>query len=140
MEMYCILEMDRPIKDGHYIVPGSFTFVFNNQCVEFDFSESSRHDDVVNQDQVSFLLKDLDITAFPKSKAMLSTDFLKSINNIEEFFVYTGEKDELEINLNRILDINFVLDGEVIHIPQDILNAYNETIHTKQQRKTVTLS
>lgn len=140
MEMYCVLEMDRPITEDHYIVPGGFIFSFNNQNVEFDFSESFRHNDETINSHVAFVLKDLDTLAFPKSEAMLSSSFLKSIDKIEDFFVYTGEEDEPEINLNRIVDINFVLDGEVIRIPQDILNAYNEIIHTEQQRKTVTLS
>lgn len=125
MEMYISLLMDRPIDENrHYISPGGFAFNFGGKVIEFDFTTSSRSY-CKNPRMIEFVMSDLDITAFPEAKKLLSKTNLKDIRKIDECFVYTGENEEPSIYLERINNIKFSLDGEIYPVPERVLREYN---------------
>ena len=108
MTMYATLQMDREIDPNrHYISIGGFEFRFRNGVnIGFDFNSSIAN---VQRDPtaIKFECDDLD--------------------RIEEFYVYTGEKEEPEINPERVLALSFDVDGKMIDIPGSIIQKYEFT-------------
>ena len=70
---------------------------------------------------------DLDCDSFPEAALleMLLSD--SEVDRIEEFYVYTGEKEEPEINPERVLALSFDVDGKMIDIPGSIIQKYEFT-------------
>lgn len=98
MEMYALIKFDRPIdKDRHVISPGGYEMTFSNgETVRFDFMNfegSVTHDD---ETVLNCHMKILDIDSFPESEFLKT--FTGSVTAIKEFFVYTGELNDPEIN------------------------------------------
>lgn len=125
MRMYISLLMDRPIdKEKHYISPGGYEFNFNGKNIPFDFCTSAGSV-CKNPRMIEFELSDLDLDSFPEAKKLLTKSNLKNVRKIEEFYVYTGEDKEPEINLERINYIHFDLDGEFFAVSDRVLGEFN---------------
>ena len=125
MRMYISLLMDRPIdKEKHYISPGGYEFNFNGKNISFDFCMSSGTI-CKNPRMIEFELRELDLTTFPESEKLLNKSCLKNVRKIEEFYIYTGEDNEQEINLERINYIHFDLDGEFFAVSDRVLEDFN---------------
>ena len=98
MEMYALIKFDRPIdKDRHVISPGGYEMTFNNgETVRFDFKGCSGRIDPADNRVFKCEMSILDIEAFPDSEFLKT--FTGSVTAINEFFVYTGEVGDPEIN------------------------------------------
>jgi len=137
MRMYFDALMDRPVTKEHYISPGIFEFNFNGKSVRFDFSEVHGGKDMISKDPraVTFELRDLDTVSFPEADILYNEKYLKNIDEIEEFSVYTGEENEPEINLEKILFISFSLNNKDYDVPNDVIEEYNKVLADELRKK-----
>ena len=128
MTMYATLQMDREIDPNrHYIGIGGFEFCFRNGVnIGFDFNSSIANVQK-NPTTIKFECDDLDCDSFPEAAllGMLLSD--SEVDRIEEFYVYTGEKEEPEINPEKILSLSFCVDERMIDIPGIIIQKYEFT-------------
>ena len=125
MTMYATLQMDREIDPNrHYIGIGGFEFCFRNGVnIGFDFNSSIANVQK-NPTTIKFECDDLDCDSFPEAALleMLLSD--SEVDRIEEFYVYTGEREEPEINPEKILSLSFCVDGRMVDIPDSIIQKY----------------
>ena len=123
--MYATLQMDREIDPNrHYIGIGGFEFRFRNGVnIGFDFNSSIANVQK-NPTTIKFECDDLDCDSFPEAALleMLLSD--SEVDRIEEFYVYTGEREEPEINPEKILSLSFCVDGRMVDIPDSIIQKY----------------
>ena len=123
--MYATLQMDREIDPNrHYIGIGGFEFCFRNGVnIGFDFNSSIANVQK-NPTTIKFECDDLDCDSFPEAALleMLLSD--SEVDRIEEFYVYTGEREEPEINPEKILSLSFCVDGRMVDIPDSIIQKY----------------
>ena len=125
MTMYATLQMDREIDPTrHYISIGGFEFRFRNSVtIGFDFNSSIAN---VQRDPtaIKFECDDLDCDSFPEAAllGMMLSD--SEVKRIEEFYVYTGEREEPEINPEKILSLSFCVDERMVDIPDSIIQKY----------------
>ena len=128
MTMYATLQMDREIDPNrHYIGIGGFEFCFRNGVnIGFDFNSSIANVQK-NPTTIKFECDDLDCDSFPEAALleMLLSD--SEVDRIEEFYVYTGEREEPEINPEKILSLSFCVDERMIDIPGIIIQKYEFT-------------
>ena len=128
MTMYATLQMDREIDPNrHYIGIGGFEFCFRNGVnIGFDFNSSIANVQK-NPTTIKFECDDLDCDSFPEAAllGMLLSD--SEVDRIEEFYVYTGEREEPEINPEKILSLSFCVDERMIDIPGIIIQKYEFT-------------
>ena len=128
MTMYATLQMDREIDPNrHYIGIDGFEFRFRNGVnIGFDFNSSIAN---VQRDPtaIKFECDDLDCDSFPEAAllGMLLSD--SEVDRIEEFYVYTGEEEEPEINPEKILSLSFCVEGRMLDIPGSIIQKYEFT-------------
>ena len=114
MEMNFVLVMDREIeKNKHYISPGGYEFVFpTGEHVQFDFCTSYGYVNDDDMREVEFDLCDLDIDSFPEAIRLIK--LLEQCNtsdiDIAEFYIYTGEDDEPEINPVKVKNLMIDID------------------------------
>lgn len=124
--------MDRPIEKGkHYLDPGGYEVVINGKTVEFDFENSVGSVDPENPCKITFTTERLDLSCFPEAKMLMDKENVRAISRIEDFYVYTGEKNEdPEINVVSIDAISFGSDGwdEDVDVPESVLKEYNKTL------------
>ena len=128
MTMYVTLQMDREIDPTrHYISIGGFEFCFKKGIkIGFDFNSSIANVQK-NPTTIKFECDDLDCDSFPEVAllGMMLSD--SEVKRIEEFYVYTGEKEEPEINPERVLALSFDVDGRMVDIPDSIIQKYEFT-------------
>ena len=128
MTMYATLQMDREIDPNrHYIGIGGFEFCFRNGVnIGFDFNSSIANVQK-NPTTIKFECDDLDCDSFPEAAllGMLLSD--SEVDRIEEFYVYTGEREEPEINPEKILSLSFCVDERMVDIPDSIIQKYEFT-------------
>jgi len=128
MTMYATLQMDREIDPNrHYISIGGFEFCFRNGVnIGFDFNSSIANVQK-NPTTIKFECDDLDCDSFPEAAllGMMLSD--SEVKRIEEFYVYTGEREEPEINPEKILSLSFCVDERMIDIPGIIIQKYEFT-------------
>lgn len=128
MTMYATLQMDREIDPNrHYISIGGFEFCFKNGIkIGFDFNSSIANVQK-NPTTIKFECDDLDCVSFPEAAllGMMLSD--SEVERIEEFYVYTGEREEPEINPEKIISLSFYVDGRMIEIPDSIIQKYEFT-------------
>ena len=97
-KMFGSLKFDREIdKNKHYFSPGGYEFIFNGQEVMFDFCHYEGSVDKDDPKILHFEVTEPDVDSFPDLKHLEADDF-RYLDKITEFFVYTGEYDETEIN------------------------------------------
>ena len=128
MTMYATLQMDREIDPNrHYIGIGGFEFCFRNGVnIGFDFNSSIANVQK-NPTTIKFECDDLDCDSFPEAAllGMMLSD--SEVKRIEEFYVYTGEREEPEINPEKILSLSFCVDERMVDIPDSIIQKYEFT-------------
>ena len=128
MTMYVTLQMDREIDPTrHYISIGGFEFCFKKGIkIGFDFNSSIANVQK-NPTTIKFECDDLDCDSFPEAAllGMMLSD--SEVKRIEEFYVYIGEREEPEINPEKILSLSFCVEGRMIDIPGSIIQKYEFT-------------
>lgn len=105
--MYADILFDREIDQGkHYISPGGYEIMnANGDTLQFDFEVFAGNIDPINKRILHVEQKHLDMAAFPDAK--LLDQFLADFKGFTDFFVYTGEYDESEINPVKAYNIVF---------------------------------
>ena len=110
MHMYGLIKFDRPIIGcckrrsrryyfcgAHVISIGGFEMTFDNgKTVRFDFLDFNGHIESDDPSVLNFELRRLDVDAFPDSEFLKT--FAGKVTAIKEFYVYTGEAGDPEIN------------------------------------------
>lgn len=98
MHMYGLIKFDRPIiRDKHVIFIGGFEMTFDNgKTVRFDLLDFNGHVESDDPRVLNFELHGLDVDAFPDSEFLKT--FAGKVTAINEFYVYTGEAEDPEIN------------------------------------------
>ena len=139
--MIFVLQMDREIdKDKHCIIsPGGYEFKSSKseKSLQFDFFDYAGYIDSNDKTKILFETEVLDRQSFPGTIDKLNKSFCEDINEITEFYVYTGEDEDPELNLSKIIDISLLFtDGTKIDIKEEVINKYNEKItKTKEKKK-----
>ena len=116
--MYAGIRFDREIDaEKHYIIPGGYEMTFAGKAVQFDFEDYSGTIDKVDKTVLHTEQENLDISAFPEAASITPED-IKNLEKINEFFVYTGEDGDPEINPVELefLSFEFVENGTVTYI------------------------
>jgi len=91
------IKFDRPIDSKkHYISLGGFAVSLKafEEPIGFDFESYEGGIDTEDPTILNFVLRGLDIAAFPDSKYLLT--HLDDIEAFKEFFIYLGEEGEEE--------------------------------------------
>ena len=136
--MIFTLQMDREIdKAKHYISPGGYEFKSseNNESLQFDFCNYSGYVDVNDKSKILFECEFLDDESFSSIHDKLTKLFCENINEIVEFYIYTGEDGDPELNLSKIIDISLLFtDGTKIDIKPEVIDKFNDTI-LKEENK-----
>lgn len=125
MTMYATIQMDREIDPNlHYISIGGFELHFKNGAnIAFDFNSSAAQ--IQNDPSfIRFECDDLDFDSFPEAELLGWMLENSEVKKIEEFYVYTGETGEPEINPKRIESVSFAFDGKTTEIPEYLLKQY----------------
>lgn len=104
--MYATVEFDRPINPNlHFVSPGGYEAKFSNgKTLQFDFEEYEGG--VVNNHPtlLEFVHKNPDFTTFPNIQDFTSEDFQLYFDGFEEFYLYTGEYNDLELVPLRVTE------------------------------------
>lgn len=121
------LIFDREITDDHYISPGGYEIKIAGQKIPLDFTCYSGTIDKKEPCKLHVEHKGLDIAAFPDAGKIKATDDLTTMM-FTEFFVFTGEDDEPEINPVRVE--NLVLDFCEMAVPAEpqLLESASESL------------
>ena len=131
MHMYGLIKFDRPIvRDMHIISIGGFEMTFDNgKTVRFDFLSFNSHIESDDPSVLNFELSGLDVDAFPDSEFLKT--FAGKVTNIKEFYVYTGEAEDPEINLIELKALFLYNDhSEQISIDRSLLkDVFSRKIH-----------
>lgn len=102
MRMYATIKFDREITEEHYIVPGSFTVMAGGKEYSFDFHDTDCAIDPKHPDTLYYRGKDEDLEAFPETSEL--QERLSEIDNVVDFYIFTGEDDEPKIYPVKLLD------------------------------------
>lgn len=114
------IKFDRPINpDRHYISPGGYTMKCKGQSYSFDFmdyeSSVDKDDPTILHAEVYHLDKDYstDLSKFNSKK----------IESIEEFYIYTGEGEDPEINPTEVLSLTLEQHLTVTNVDKKLLKS-----------------
>lgn len=125
MKMFAQIKLDREIdKDKHYISPGGYEMTFTTRFgqsidVNFDFLT---YEGVIDKDDPTVLhceMDGLDVESFPDSTFLEKLE--ATVTEIKEFYVYTGEDNEPEINPVELLELKLINDDDKIRVNKAIL-------------------
>lgn len=126
VSMYAKIKFDREIDEGkHYIVPGGYEMTFVNNLginlitVSFDFVSYIGNIDKKDLTILHCEMEELDDDTFPES--LFIEHFLGTISEIKEFYVYTGEDDEPEINPVELLELRLSHGNYTIPADEKVL-------------------
>lgn len=118
MRAYIQIKMDRPVDlDKHYLSPGGYEMVIEGKSYGFDFNESIGGVSDEDSTVVSFELRDEDRSTFPEIDEMREKIHL--ITEFPECYVYTGEKNDSEINCVKIVSFSIMDSGRGIKSPPE---------------------
>lgn len=111
MEMHARIRFDREIDvSKHYIDLGGFEMTFSNGLtVGFDFAGQESDIDLHDPTILDCEMYDLDTDCFEDSEFL--KDFEGSVTAISDFYVYTGEDDDPEINPVELLQLTIINDN-----------------------------
>lgn len=111
-EMNAGIRFNRAIDvNKDYISPGGFSMIMRGTTIEFDFSQYSANVDQKDKCLVHVSFKYPDEEEFPDVK-QITKDMLNDISKITEFFVYTGEAKETDLQAISLEYVSFVLTTE----------------------------
>lgn len=102
------LEMDRPVNfEKHYISPGSYELEKDGRVCRIDFNGteiSKRSKKILN-----FHVKDFDEEYARDNDFKNEFDDYKDIFNFHytEFFIFTGEYNDEEINVSKLINLTY---------------------------------
>ena len=135
--MIFVLQMDREIdKDKHRIIsPGGYTFKSSKseKSLQFDFLDYAGYIDSNDKTKILFETELLDEQSFPGIIDKLNKSFCEDINEITDFYIYTGDDEDPELNLSKIIDISLLFtDGTKIDIKPEVIDKFNNTILKKE--------
>ena len=121
------LKMDRPVildkENPHYISPGGY----NIGGISFDFCDITWNRLEDDKRVICVEAKHLDIDSLPESEK-LTLNFLRS-HKFNEFFVFTGDTDDLEINPVKIVSLTVEDDkGNLLMANNSMLKNINEVL------------
>ena len=124
MRMIFDLRFDRDIDlKKQYISPGGFCFVAAGKEFEFDFKESVKEVSDEDPRVLHCEMCYLDKNAFPDSAGFDAV--CDQIEELKEFFVFTGEFNEPEIHPVKILNLTFFSDEKgVVQVDRKIFENY----------------
>ena len=128
--MYGTVEFDREIDpDKHYISPGGYEARFDDgRILQFDFEDYEGGRQRGNSKVLEWVQKNPDTDSFKEIENFNYKDFEKHFEGFEEFFIYTGEAGEPEINPVKALDVTleFYENDEIktLHLPKDKLPTF----------------
>ncbi len=130
MKLSYELLMDRPFTDGHYLSPGGYAVIMEDDSViQFDFDEYSGEIDKQNRKLVYIEHRFLDVDTFPAA-VKLAPEKIKAFS---EVYIYTGEADDPEINPVEIRNMCFETEQGRIWISQDVIATANAIICGSQK-------
>ena len=113
MRAYIQIKMDRPVDlDKHYLSPGGYEVVIEGKSYGFDFIEATGSISDEDPTVVSFELRDEDRSTFPEIDEMREKIHL--IMEFPECYIYTGERDDPEINCVKIVSFSIMDSGSGI--------------------------
>lgn len=102
------LEMDRPVNfKKHYISPGSYELEKNGRICRFDFYESTMNEGKNNTLAVE--VADFDEEYARDNDFKNEFDDYKDIFKFHytEFFIFTGEYNDEEINVSKLINLTY---------------------------------
>ncbi|MBQ7645835.1 MAG: hypothetical protein IJS94_01075, partial [Clostridia bacterium] len=104
--------LDREYDENvHYISPGCFCFTFDNgKTIKFDFLWSRRIVDPKDKTRIIFELSALDDSYNPVSENLGNLLTEAKIDSIDEFYFFTGEKEDPKIKVKEVSSVIFNLD------------------------------
>ncbi len=128
--MIFVLQMDREIdKDKHRIIsPGGYTFKSgkSGKSLQFDFFDYAGYIDSNDKTKILFETEVLDGQSFP---GIIDKSFCENINEITDFYIYTGDDEDPELNLSKIIDISLLFtDGTKIDIKPEVIDKFNDEL------------
>ena len=110
--MYADIRFNRPIdKENDYISPGGYEMKMAGKNVRFDFEESSCGVDKYDDCLLLAELKNPDYSYIEVDgeSGEITEEMLMNVEDIKEFFVFTGEDDETDLKPIAVEGITFVL-------------------------------
>lgn len=116
MRMYAVVEFDREITERHYLSPGGYEMISNGELFHFDFMDYAGSVDKSDRRCVVMEMKGF----FNLSESKKSFNPRK-ITEIKEFFVYTGDSENMEIHPVKIRSLEFEDEKGIYKIPESIL-------------------
>lgn len=113
--MYADILFDREITDEHYISPGDVCLIDNTGDVFSVGFKSSDQWVYYQNDRVLHIEQwYLELNHFPHVQHL--DNHLKNLKEINEFYIYTGEKNEdSEINPVKILNMEFYDEDDKVY-------------------------
>lgn len=135
--MIFVLQMDREIdKDKHRIIsPGGYEFKSSKseEPLQFDFFDYAGYIDSNDKTKILFETEVLDGQSFSGIIDKLNKSFCEDINEITDFYIYTGDDEDPELNLSKIIDISLLFtNGTKIDIKPEVIDKFNNTILRKE--------
>ena len=138
------IEMELQVKFNHevnlkkdYIYPGGFQFLMNGKSYHFDFSSSDRTVSSSEPTVCVFVFQNIDYEEFPETKN-ISVDDLKNISSIEELFIYLGDEEKTDLEVEKIQNIIFFtpsVEPYVYHVPENLIDEYNKNLQNEKIKK-----
>lgn len=106
------VRMDRSVDlDHHYISPGDFEVTANEKQYQFGFCLSNGYVHEEDPTIVSFTLEEPDYAAFPDMAELKNN--LNKITKFDDFYIFTGEEEDPEINPVELLSFCIRSDNNV---------------------------
>ena len=132
--MYADIKFNRPINaEKDYISPGGYEIKTNGKTVQFDFEDYEGSVSKEDARVLSSMQKNPDFASFDDLKS-LTEDDLRNISEFVEFYVYTGEDDESDLEPVEIINVSFSVLSDAssewkdIDVPKYVIDAYNKKI------------
>jgi hypothetical protein len=110
--MQMIVKFDRKVEDDHYISPGGYHLHDKNGntlSIDFNTTQWSRHGTIIEAE-----VEDLDeeySRINNNNIDLLSPDNINTYQ-FNEFFIFTGEYDDPEINPVEVLNLSFEFENK----------------------------
>ena len=125
--MYATIKFNRPVDlEKDYIAPGGYEMTMNGETVMFDFEESGVILDERDPSILHIEHKHPDRSYLKVNKCKITNAMIKKVEDIKEFFVFTGEKGETDLKPISVEHITFVLpdDGwKDVHVKGTVCQA-----------------
>lgn len=119
-QMVMDIKFDRPIDtDKHYISPGGYVFVSEGKVYQFDFMD---YEGSVNKDDPTILHAEV-YTLDRNYSDDLSKFNSDGLEKIEDFYIYTGEGDDPEINPVKVLSLSIEQHLTMTKVTKDLLES-----------------